>query len=129
MIDEELKANTLDHINKMLEEIRSLSLLVETGLKIADKDIDYVSHFRLFNAKSFLGLAQADLLTALREIEKCASRKGSERIVEELITMATEHLSLARLSYAYYMEYRNNPERSVEEIFEAAADTVESLYI
>lgn len=129
MIDEELKANTSDHINKMLEEIRSLSLLVETGLKIADKDENLVSHFRLLNAKSFLGLAQADLLTALYGMEKFASKKGSKRIVEELMTMATEHLSLAKLSYAYYMEYRNNPDRSVEEVFEAAADTMESLYI
>jgi len=124
MISEELKADTLDHINKMLEEIRSLSLLIETGLKIADKDEDLVSHFRLHNAKCFLSLAHVDLSTAPHWLDK-----GSERVVEELITMATEHFELAKLSYAYYMEYRNNPERSVEEIFEAAADTVKSLYI
>lgn len=124
MISEELKANTLDHINEMLEKIRSLSLLVETGMKIADKDEDLVSHFRLYNAKCFLGLAQVDLSTAPHWLDK-----GSERVVEELITMATEHLSLAKLSYAYNMGYRNNPERSVEEIFEAAADAAESLYI
>lgn len=124
MINEKLKTNTLDHINKMLEEIRSLSLFVETGMKIADKDEDLVSHFRLHNAKCFLGLAQVDLSTAPHWVNK-----GSERVVEELITMATEHFELAKLSYAYYMEYRNNPDRSVEEVFEAAADTVESLYI
>lgn len=134
-MNEDLKISILNHINEMLREIKSLSLFVGTGIKIADKDEDIISHFRLFNCQNFLGSAQANLNTALRTIEKYASKyanneaasKEIERMSEELLAMATEHLELAKFNYAYYLEYRNNPDRSIEELMEAASKTEESL--
>ncbi len=134
-MNEDLKTSILDQINKMLKEIRSLSLFAETGIRIADKDEDIISNFRLYNCQNLLGSAQVNLNSAIRTIEKYASKyanneaasKEIERMLKELLAIAVEHLELAKFNYAYYMEYRNNPDRSIEELMEAASKTEESL--
>ena len=135
MIDKNFQNGILDATDKMLKEIRSLLLFVKTGLKIADKDKDVISHFRLFNSQKFIELAQADLSSALDGLEKYSNKyannevasKELKRMIEELLAMSTEHLELAKFNYAYYLEYRNNPDRSIEELMEAASKTEESL--
>lgn len=135
MIDKNFQNGILDVTDKMLKEIRSLLLFVKTGLKIADKDGNIISHFRLFNSQKFIELAQADLSSALDGLEKYSNKyandeiasKEFKRFIEELLAMATEHLKIAKFNYAYYLEYRNNPDRSIEELTEAASKTKESL--
>ena len=135
MIDKNFQNGILDTTDKMLKEIRSLLLFVRTGLKIAGKDEDVISHFRLSNCQSFLGSAQADVKTALDGLEKYSNKYANneaasndlKRYIEELLAMATEHLEMAKFNYAYYLEYRNNPDRSIEELMEAASKAEESL--
>lgn len=135
MIDENFQNSVLDVTDKMLKEIRSLLLFVRTGFKIADKNEDVISHFRLSNCQNFLGSAQADVKTALDGLEKYSNKyanneiasKELKRFIEELLAMTTEHLEMAKFNYAYYLEYRNNPDRSIEELMEAASKAEESL--
>ena len=135
MINESFRNSILDTNMKMLKETKSLLLFVGTGFKIANKDEDTISYFRLFNCQNFIGLAQASIETNLQVIKKYTNKyannedacKEIERTAEELLAIATEHLELAKFNYAYYLEYRNNPDRSVEEIMEAASKTQESL--
>lgn len=135
MIDKNFQNGILETTDKMLKEIRSLLLFVKTGLKIADKDEDVISHFRLSNCQNFLGSAQADVKTVLDGLEKYSNKyanneaasKDLKRYIEELLAMATEHLELAKFNYAYYLEYRNNPDRNIDELMEAASKTEDSL--
>ena len=129
MIDKKSKDSILDTNDKMLKEIRCLLGLVGTGLKIANKEKNYIFLIRLGNCQDLLGLSQASIKLVMRIIKEDANKKDAKKAVMELLAVATEHLELAKFNYACYLEIRKNPDRSAEEIMEAASKRTESLYI
>lgn len=135
-MEETIKQSILGTAEKMLKEIRSLSLFVETGLKIAEKDEDLVCSFRLFASEDMLKLARSNSTLAIRVVEKYADKyannegatKQIKRMADELLSLASEQLASAKINYAYYMEYRNDPYRNIEETMKAAIEGQKSLF-
>ena len=135
-MNEATKSGILRTAEKMLKEIRSLSLFVETGLKIAEKDEDLVCSFRLFASEDLLKLAKSNSTSAIRIVEYYADKYANnenatreiKRMAEELLSLASEQLASAKINYAYYLEYRNDPYRSIEETMKAAEEAQKSLF-
>lgn len=128
MIDEITRNSILDSTEKMLKETRSLLLFVGTGLKIAIKDGNNISLIRLQNSQDLIELAQSRIKTILTILKTEADKKDAEKAIIELLAIATEHFEMAKLSYAYYLEHRENPDRSYEEIMKVASKRTDSLY-